>query len=524
MKSIFSSRRNKSPHNNEKADKQEVPFFGRESKTPFFNTSRGGAVQTKLTVGRPGDKYEKEADNMADAVVHNSSKPDIQNKEISSIQRESLATPQEDEKLGTAEQRMEEDKLVQEKPEIQKMEGEKEEEEGMVSKMEGEEEEEGMVNKMDGKEEEEENLQTKGTSSTTTTASTGITRQLKSKSGKGKALPKNTRAEMEVSFGRDFSEVNIHTDQEAAKMNKGLGAQAFTHGKDVYFNSGKYDPNSTKGKHLLAHELTHVVQQNDTLQRKENVIQPYRSKKAFNFNTDPNDPFKKNVGSLQEDDFSAKKDKETKPWIQKIYIHYNGVVQDSAGDWVPTGYLLASYFPNSVMSPDLFPMGRGVVITIPKFLSLSVTGGKHSEGFTDAGKFTVTRIEGVGYNDKPFTKSDGGDLDKSKGEGPNQKYAKDLNSSMSYAIFFKGGQAIHSGALDIGSHACVHVDWGGSADTGDTSKLQMLNYHSVVGMTKVIVDYDPAILPKLCCERLKHQGKKKGNGINPCNTVKAETC
>lgn len=271
MKSIFSSRRNKSPHNNEEVDKQKAPFFGKVNKTPFFNTSGGGAVQTKLKVGQPGDKYEKEADSMADAVVTGSAKPDIQNKEISSIQRESLATPQEDEKLGTAEQRVEEDKLVQEKPELQKMGGE-EEEEGMLSKMEGEEEEEGMVSKMEGPEEEEEPLQTKSSGSTTTSSS-GLTQQIKRKSGKGKTMSKNTRAEMEASFGRDFSGVNIHTDQDAVKMNKELGAQAFTHRKDVYFNSGKYNPGSSDGKRLLAHELTHVIQQTKDIQPK---IQAYR--------------------------------------------------------------------------------------------------------------------------------------------------------------------------------------------------------------------------------------------------------
>ena len=263
MKSIFSNRRNKSPHNNEEAEKKEAPFFSKENKSPFFN-SHGGPVQTKLTVGQPNDKYEKEADSMADAVVNNtSSKPDIQNKEISSIQRESLATPQEDEKLGTAEQRMEEDKLVQEKPEIQKME-QPEEEEGMINKMDNEEEEKGMINKMDEEKEEEEPggaVQTKSNTANQT-ASSGVSQQIKNKSGKGKGLPKKTKAEMEASFGRDFSDVNIHTDEDAVKMNKELGAQAFTHGKDVYFNSGKYSPETSSGKHLLAHELTHVVQQN----------------------------------------------------------------------------------------------------------------------------------------------------------------------------------------------------------------------------------------------------------------------
>ncbi|WP_103069653.1 eCIS core domain-containing protein [Aquimarina sediminis] len=520
MKSVFSSRRNKVPHNNEGKENKEAPFFSKEAKKPFFSVSNGGAVQTKLSIGQPGDKYEKEADSMADTVVNKTAKPDIQNKEISSIQRESLATPQEDEKLGTAEQRMEEDKLVQEKPEIQRMENPEEE---MVSKMEGDEEKE-MINKMDEEQEDPKALQTKS-DGTAQTASPKITQQLKSKSGKGNPLSKAMQTEMEASFGTDFSTVNIHTDQDAVDMNKELGAKAFTHGNDVYFNSGKYSPDTTEGKRLLAHELTHVVQQNNQLKRKKEIIQPYRSKKAFNFNTDPTDPKKKNTGALQEENFNKKKDKEKKPWIQKIYIHFDGYSVDDDGDWMPTGNLFAFYYPNSIKPMDWIPIPPfGVPFPIPKFISFPISGGKHNEGYTDSGKFTVTRIEGVGYNDMPYTKSDGGDLDRSKGEGPRQKYAKDLNSSMSYAIFFNGGQAIHSGGLDTGSHSCVHVDWGKGKSMGNTRELQQLNYHSVKGLTKVVVSYDPKILPKLCCDRLKHQGKKKGRGVNPCNKIKAETC
>ncbi|MDJ0645853.1 MAG: DUF4157 domain-containing protein [Flavobacteriaceae bacterium] len=243
MKNIFQSRRNKSPHNKEESEKKETAFFSKEQKAPFFNNPKTTPIQAKLTIGQSGDKYEKEADSMAEAVVNKTRTPAIQNKEISGIQRESLATPLEDEKLGTAEQRMEEDKLIQEKPELQKTEGE----------------EEGIINKME--EEEEETLQAKSNSNVGV-ASKGLTQQVKSKSGKGRPLSKTTQREMESSFKTDFSGVNIHTDQEAVKMNKELGAQAFTHGKDVYFNSGKYNPETSDGKRLLAHELTHVVQQN----------------------------------------------------------------------------------------------------------------------------------------------------------------------------------------------------------------------------------------------------------------------
>ena len=258
MKAIFSSSRNKIPHNNEGKEHKETPFFSKESRQPFFTIPNGGVVQTKLTVGEPGDKYEKEADSMADAVVNKSiSKPAIQNKEISSIQRESLATPLEDEKLGTAEQRMEEDKLIQEKPEIQRMEHPEEE---MLNKMDNEEEEPIQKMGMAGTDKDEE-LQAKSNSSTPNTASAAVANKISSKSGKGKRMSNQTKAEMEGSFGVDFSNVNIHTDQTAVSLNKELGAQAFTHGNDVFFNSGKYNPDSSQGKHLLAHELTHVIQQ-----------------------------------------------------------------------------------------------------------------------------------------------------------------------------------------------------------------------------------------------------------------------
>jgi hypothetical protein len=77
----------------------------------------------------------------------------------------------------------------------------------------------------------------------------------------GSKLPGGVLHEMSGALGYDFSTVKIHTDRDAQEMSEQLGAQAFTHGADIYFNSGKYDPQSQEGKWLLAHELTHVVQQ-----------------------------------------------------------------------------------------------------------------------------------------------------------------------------------------------------------------------------------------------------------------------
>lgn len=79
--------------------------------------------------------------------------------------------------------------------------------------------------------------------------------------GGDKPLPEHTRSEMEASFGTDLSHVRIHDDEHAARLSSALDARAFTHGADVYFNRNEFRPGSPEGKHLLAHELTHVLQQ-----------------------------------------------------------------------------------------------------------------------------------------------------------------------------------------------------------------------------------------------------------------------
>jgi hypothetical protein len=73
---------------------------------------------------------------------------------------------------------------------------------------------------------------------------------------------------MEPRFGADFSSVRLHADSEAADLNRQVSAQAFTLGRDIYLGAGKTDVTSDSGKHLLAHELTHVVQQGGALVRK----------------------------------------------------------------------------------------------------------------------------------------------------------------------------------------------------------------------------------------------------------------
>lgn len=192
-------------------------FFLSQSNNqrPFFAPS---VIQSKLEIGEPGDKYEQEADRVADAVV-NSPAPPIQ------------MQPEETEEL-----QMKQEPVLQRKC----------------------------------KEcEEEENLQKKENSSVAAgIAPEQISSQLQSSRGSGCPLPDPVVSEMSRKIGSDFSGVQIHTDTKAVQLSRSLGARAFTHGSDIYFNSGEYNPAMSKGKHLLAHELTHVVQQNSGLQAK----------------------------------------------------------------------------------------------------------------------------------------------------------------------------------------------------------------------------------------------------------------
>lgn len=80
-------------------------------------------------------------------------------------------------------------------------------------------------------------------------------------SGGGAPLEPEVRADMESRFGQDFGDVRVHTDDRAHQSAKSVNAHAYTVGSDIVFQRDTYDPSSDAGRHTLAHELTHVVQQ-----------------------------------------------------------------------------------------------------------------------------------------------------------------------------------------------------------------------------------------------------------------------
>ena len=354
-----------SPHEQETPDLQTqlnraARFSQHMSRVKVYGNRP--VIQPKIAVGAPGDKYEVEADQMADrvmsmaapgknqsiqreALLEEDKKDDsLQTKPLAAsitpvVQRETLPAPEEEdteqlaqakaigssssylqrETLPAPEEEEEDPQLAQAKAigssssylQRETLEAPEEEEDPQLAQtkplgssssylqretLEAPEEEEDPqlaqtkplgssssylqreTLEAPEKEEDPQLAQTKpsrhkAVKDQSFDAGSNVESQLNSSKGGGSPLPDEVRSFMEARFGADLSQVRVHTGSEAVEMNKELNAQAFTHGKDIYFGSGRYNPGSSEGKHLLAHELTHVLQQTGAVQPKLDIGQ-----------------------------------------------------------------------------------------------------------------------------------------------------------------------------------------------------------------------------------------------------------
>ncbi|MGC2576700.1 MAG: DUF4157 domain-containing protein [Terrimicrobiaceae bacterium] len=89
--------------------------------------------------------------------------------------------------------------------------------------------------------------------------------------GRGEPLTASQRGFFEPRFGMDFSAVRVHSGPFAGELARSLNARAFTHGSEIVFGRAEYNPGSSAGLNLLAHELTHVIQQRSN---SEQAVQP----------------------------------------------------------------------------------------------------------------------------------------------------------------------------------------------------------------------------------------------------------
>jgi peptidoglycan hydrolase-like protein with peptidoglycan-binding domain len=227
MKPTYTRRRRPPAHREaaglKKEGQQEQVFFGNQAQPAFFKPTTAmpqGLVQRKCADCEGEEKVQRMAGE----------------KEEEKVQR---APENEEEKVQRAPEKKEEEK-VQRAPE-------KEEEKVQRAP-----------------EKEEEKVQKKEASPAPAATATNY---IGSINGKGQPLSPQLQSFYGSRIGADFSEVKIHTGEEAAASAKDINAQAYTYGHHIVFNEGKYRPETSEGGHLLAHELAHVVQQGGGMRR-----------------------------------------------------------------------------------------------------------------------------------------------------------------------------------------------------------------------------------------------------------------
>ena len=183
-------------------------------------------IQARLRIGQPGDVYEQEADRVADAVMR-MPEPGVQRQ----------VEPEEEEK---------EEEILQTKPLVDQI-----------------------TPVVQRQVEEEEMLQAKSREDATSEVTNGLESQINAIKGGGQPLAESERSFFEPRFGHDFSQVRLHTGTQAAESARAVDAKAYTMGRDVVFGARQFEPGTSEGRRLMAHELTHVIQQNGCFYKRE---------------------------------------------------------------------------------------------------------------------------------------------------------------------------------------------------------------------------------------------------------------
>jgi hypothetical protein len=255
-----------------------------QAKPSFRGLSQELApIQAKLTVGPANDRYEQEADRVARQVVQRIHAP-VSN---SSTQGSSVQRRQEQDELQK--------KAI---APIQRL--------GMS--VEGGE------------------------------VSTGLESEINRARGGGQPLDTGLQAKMGEAMGADFSGVKVHTDSQSDQLNQSIEAKAFTTGQDLFFRKGAYEPGSKGGQELIAHELTHVVQQNARIQTSRNLAQQQN----------PEDANKERISAASVNGL------QTKPNKLSVVPQGSSVIKrdEAQPNLTPQAYLPPSEVANGMLPDD----------------------------------------------------------------------------------------------------------------------------------------------------------------------------
>ena len=221
-----------------------------------------GAIQAKLRIGKPGDVYEQEADRVSEQVMR---MPDPQTHETAPVSGRAN-TPQLQRECAECPEK---------------------EEEGLQLKPLAD-----SITPLLQRQTEEEDLQAKEVPGQTSKTGPALEAHINNVRGGGRPLSGSERAFFEPRFGHDFNKVRVHADSRATQSAQSINARAYTFRKQIVFGPNSYHPQTSAGRQLLAHELTHVVQQNGSSEAADSIQRTVASNSrcAANAHEAPADP------------------------------------------------------------------------------------------------------------------------------------------------------------------------------------------------------------------------------------------
>jgi hypothetical protein len=329
-----------------------VPLLEQRSLFNFEQQSLASPLQAKLTIGQPGDEYEQEADRVASQVVEQIHAPTTaQSNQGQSVQRQ--------------EENQEE---VQAKPEITALQRQEEKPEGFQTKPILQRREASMGGE----------------------ASTDLESAINNAKGSGQPIEASLQESMGQAMGADFSQVRVHTDAQSDQLNQSIQAKAFTTGQDVFFRQGAYEPRSRGGQELIAHELTHVVQQKGHLsfappiQRLIESYQPGKLRTNYKVMAGLNQQQMDNIQNLHDDPSKTYIINEARQLVGAAPL-------DTSTDTSYVPPFPFRYNPNGGTTMEMVTSGMGGLVQYPS------EGIPHTEDTNNQMSFAV----GHGYGDLP---------------------------------------------------------------------------------------------------------------------------
>ena len=250
--------------------KAGTTFFRKAGEASFFQASKSSAisnhpVQAKLTVSTPDDPHEKEADMVADKVMRMQEPAATVSSPI--LPKEEKIERKEEEEIQPKKESTLSSKICCKEDHEEKADRKldlsvqrKTEQSPDTNIRDSSDDQDGQtIHRKNISLHRSDIIQCSGRGPPQN--SIPFQENLAASKGSGSELPGTTRGFMESRFNADFGKVRVHTGSGAEQMSGQIQAQAFTHGNDIYFNKDRYAPDTSGGKQLLAHELTHTIQQ-----------------------------------------------------------------------------------------------------------------------------------------------------------------------------------------------------------------------------------------------------------------------